>query len=245
MGNRLQARWRLHNRLAAFGAGLLLVLLLVNVTRAAAPPLHARFFGTATPNSANTPDGTALTAYINGVAYAESATFVDTESCVYLVDVPADAPASVAVENNVVAGQVVTYAGRQGAISRPDVLTPVRPNTLPPQLPASFYGTVPDVLEGRAVVAKINGTEIRRTQIFAFRDRLYYRIDVPTDDPATPAREGGNPGDTIVFEMDGQPVYPTATWQGGTNTRLDLTVGKSRPWWRGWRFPLQEQAVLF
>ncbi|MFQ5593659.1 MAG: hypothetical protein ACE5HA_05885 [Anaerolineae bacterium] len=104
--------------------------------------------------------------------------------------------------------------------------------TAPPPLPASFYGTVTvngaDAPEGTPVSAWIDGIRYATTDAFIFDGRSMYAMDVPGDDPATPEVDGGRPGDTIVFHVGGLKAGQTATWQGGTNTALDLTVTRWR-----------------
>ena len=52
-----------------------------------------------------------------------------------------------------------------------------------------------------------------------------YSMDVPGDDPETLAIiEGGVAGDTIVFQIAGQPALQTALWQSGSYIELDLTT---------------------
>ena len=97
-----------------------------------------------------------------------------------------------------------------------------------PALPASFYGTVTldgaDVPVGTSVSARIKGVQYAETMVILFEDRPFYTIDVPADDPDTTEVEGGRLGDTVVFYVDGWPAKPTAVWQAGTNTALDLTA---------------------
>lgn len=104
--------------------------------------------------------------------------------------------------------------------------------TLIPPLPASFYGTVTqngvDVAEGTPVSAWIDGICYATTLVFNYGGHTMYALDVPADDPGTPERDGGRVGDTIVFRLAGLPAAPTATWHGGTNTRLDLATNNHR-----------------
>lgn len=101
-----------------------------------------------------------------------------------------------------------------------------------PPLPASFYGTVTldgaDVDAGTLVSAWINGITYAETQAFFYQSQSMYAVDVPADDPATPEVEGGRPGDTLVFRIGELPADQTATWRGGSNSRLDLTATSVR-----------------
>jgi len=95
-------------------------------------------------------------------------------------------------------------------------------------MPASFYGTVTvngtDAPEGTPVSAWIDGVRYATTDAFTFDGRSMYALDVPADDPATPEVDGGRPGYTIVLRIGGLKADQTATWHGGTNSRLDLTA---------------------
>ena len=103
----------------------------------------------------------------------------------------------------------------------------------PPPMPASFYGTVTvdgaDAPEGTRVSAWIDRVMYAETHTFIYDGRAMYTIDVPADDPATPEVEGGRPGDTILFHIGELQADQIATWQGGTNTELDLTASNLPP----------------
>ncbi|MFQ5341314.1 MAG: hypothetical protein ACE5F6_07180 [Anaerolineae bacterium] len=102
----------------------------------------------------------------------------------------------------------------------------------PPPMPASFYGTVTvngtDAREGTRVSAWIEGVRYATTETFTFDGRAMYALGVPADDPATPEVDGGQPGDTIVFHVGGLKAAQAAAWQGGANSRLDLTSASAR-----------------
>lgn len=98
--------------------------------------------------------------------------------------------------------------------------------THPPPLPSSFYGVV--TLNGTSppatgvVTARIGDEVVAHTTTFVYAGIVYYRIDVPGDDPSTPEIEGGAPGAVIIFTLADVQAAQTAIWQSGTNTRLDL-----------------------
>jgi hypothetical protein len=98
----------------------------------------------------------------------------------------------------------------------------------PPQIPASFYGTITAVSaslsSNTAVSAHVNGVEYAQTTLLQHEGQWVYTLKVPADDPATEAVEGGKPGDTIEFYLDGTPTGQTAVWQSGVNTSFDLSL---------------------
>ncbi len=74
---------------------LLLAVILVALfatTVRAVPPLPSTFYGTVKVDGSNVPDGTLVSAWIEGVKYAESATFTFSGESWYNVDVPGDDP---------------------------------------------------------------------------------------------------------------------------------------------------------
>lgn len=105
-------------------------------------------------------------------------------------------------------------------------------NTFPalavPPLPSSFYGTVKvngsNISVGTIVSAWINGVQYAYTGSLLYQGDSVYALDVPGDDPATTAVEGGAFGDTIVFQVNGRPAQQTGVWQSGTNVMIDLTI---------------------
>jgi len=82
-----------------------LALLLTTIAPAAAdepPRLPSGFYGTATINDGNVPNGTLVSAWINAVKYAETSTFTTTinsqQVSVYTIEVPGDDPSTVPIE---------------------------------------------------------------------------------------------------------------------------------------------------
>ena len=97
-----------------------------------------------------------------------------------------------------------------------------------PPFPSSFYGTAKvdgmNVPVGAPITAFINGVQVAFSGTSLYEGETVYSLDVPGDDPTTPAIEGGVAGDTIVFLVNGQPAQQTALWQSGSNLMLDLTI---------------------
>ena len=98
----------------------------------------------------------------------------------------------------------------------------------PPLLPAAFYGNVlggneTALNDGVVVVAAIDGVEYARGNLFSNEGQWVYTLKVPADDPETEAVDGGRPGDTVNFSIDGQ-TFASAPWQGGSNTQVDLAL---------------------
>ncbi len=85
-------------------------LFLVNVVRVSAvPPLPSSFYGTVKLDGANVPEGTQVTAFINGVQYASSAYLVYGADTVYTFQVPGDDPTTPAREGGVSGNTVVFH----------------------------------------------------------------------------------------------------------------------------------------
>ncbi|MFH1926553.1 MAG: DNRLRE domain-containing protein, partial [Chloroflexota bacterium] len=99
----------------------------------------------------------------------------------------------------------------------------------PPGLPSSFWGTVAldggNVPDGTVISAWINGVQYAETATFTSSGQSVYTIDVPADDLHTVGViEGGADGDAIVFKVGGSAADQTVTWQGETNSDLNLSA---------------------
>lgn len=90
------------------------------------------------------------------------------------------------------------------------ITVPVMAQQLPPQLPASFYGTINAPI-GSIIVAKINGITKGQTNIVEWQNKTIYSLDV----------SDGLEGAEILFYIDDIQVGD-ATWHSGTNTELNL-----------------------
>lgn len=103
----------------------------------------------------------------------------------------------------------------------------------PPTLPSTFYGRAtidgnPAPL-GAAVTAVVNGVVMTTTTVLD-NGIVVYQINIPGDDPLTqPQLEGGRNGDTVVFQVAGQPALPTAIWNQDRVTKLDLLAYTTPP----------------
>lgn len=98
----------------------------------------------------------------------------------------------------------------------------------PPLLPAAFYGSVTAdnqtaLSDSLVVVAAIDGVEYARGNVFSNEGVWVYTLKVPADNPATEAVDGGRPGDAVTFSINGK-ILGTASWQGGSNTQVDLSL---------------------
>ncbi len=97
-----------------------------------------------------------------------------------------------------------------------------------PPLPSSFYGTVKInneiVAEDSIVSAWINDVKYAETSTTLVGSDSVYVIDVPGDDVDTPAIEGGQAGDTIVFRIGEFETDQTAVWSSGTVTEFNLNA---------------------
>jgi hypothetical protein len=90
--------------------GLLLISVL---TALAVPPLPSSFYGTVKVDGANVPVGTTVSAWINGVNYAETTVLPYNGDTVYSLDVPGDDPETPGVEGGISGDTVVFYIGDQ------------------------------------------------------------------------------------------------------------------------------------
>lgn len=104
----------------------------------------------------------------------------------------------------------------------------------PPPLPSSFFGTVKihgaNVPTGTMVTAVINGTQYAYTSTVMSGGNSVYSLDVPGDNPTTPAVvEGGVQNNTIVFKIEGVVAEQTGAWSYGTNVNLALTISNHAP----------------
>ena len=71
---------------------VLLGLSLAGAVQAAPPPLPSSFYGTVEVDGANVPGGTIISAWIDGVQYAQGTTSFYAGDSVYGIDVPGDHP---------------------------------------------------------------------------------------------------------------------------------------------------------
>jgi hypothetical protein len=95
-----------------------------------------------------------------------------------------------------------------------------------PPLPSSFYGTMKIAGQkapvGAKVSAWIDGKQYAYNTTVDYLGDTVYSLDVPGDDPSTPAIEGGVDGNTVIFKVNGQSADETGVWHSGTNVSLNL-----------------------
>ncbi len=102
-----------------------------------------------------------------------------------------------------------------------------------PALPSSFYGTVrvnaANVPDGTQVQALIGGQVVAAGVTQTYQGDSVYVLDVPGDNPDTPAQDGGRSGDVIQFKIGGALADQTGEWRSGTNIGLNLTAASATP----------------
>lgn len=91
----------------------------------------------------------------------------------------------------------------------------------PPALPSSLYGYVDGAAVGGVVSAAVGGAVVAEARVIVSEGRPFYALNVPADDPATPAVEGGSPGVAVELRVAGRPAG-SAPWEPGGNRSLDL-----------------------
>ncbi len=92
---------------------MMIILLLASAAVAeAAPPLPSCFRGTVKwSNGNNVPEGTTVSAWINGVKYVETQAQIDAGNSVYAIDVPGDDLETTEVEGGVEGDTIVFKVG--------------------------------------------------------------------------------------------------------------------------------------
>ena len=116
----------------------------------------------------------------------------------------------------IVTGLIVMFAGVTAVFAA---------QSTPPPLPASFYGTLAgDVNEDVTIAAVLKNKTVVQTTPRQNENEWVYSLIIPGDIAHTKAIEGGSPGDTIEFHINGEMSAQTAVWQSGSNTRLNLTT---------------------
>ncbi len=102
-----------------------------------------------------------------------------------------------------------------------------------PALPSSFYGTVrvnaANVPDGTQVQALIGGQVMAVGVTQTYQGDSVYVLDIPGDNPDTPAQDGGREGDVIQFSIGGVLADQTGQWRSGTNVNLNLTAVSATP----------------
>jgi len=93
----------------------------------------------------------------------------------------------------------------------------------PPYMPQVFYGEVTiggvSAGDGITISAEIDDVEYASTTTSGGE----YLLEVPGEDPAEPGKQGGQPGDTIVFKVSGE-VADSQAFEQGMFTPLNLAI---------------------
>lgn len=102
----------------------------------------------------------------------------------------------------------------------------VQTSNPPPSLPASFYGqvqfsdTAPQA--GDTLSVQIAGAAAAFSVPLVSHDGLLvYQLDLPGDNPDTPAKDGGQNGDAVTFRWD-ERLLGVSEWYAGTNRPFHL-----------------------
>ncbi len=175
-----------------FKTTLALVLMLIFVTGSAglagAPPLPSSFYGTVTLDELDVPEGTRVSAWINGVKYAETSTTLADGDPVYLIDVPGDDPDTTEVEGGregeIITFEVVDYEAGQtarwfnGTYSRLELAATTGPDLVVTVVNLNAVTTDPQTLiaggTGKATIKNQGNTDLAADATFTvtfFEDR--------------------------------------------------------------------------
>ncbi|MBX2999576.1 MAG: tandem-95 repeat protein [Caldilineaceae bacterium] len=119
----------MQRRIFASLLAILLVMTTVAVSLAAPPPLPSSFYGTATLNGANVPDGTRISVWIGGVKVAEAPSRTVDGVSSYVIDVPG---VDSSTEGATISFQVDGYAADQSGIWHSGAVTALDLTATPP-----------------------------------------------------------------------------------------------------------------
>ena len=103
----------------------------------------------------------------------------------------------------------------------------------PPALPANFRGLV--YVDGEYLAAgtviSVRGTDglYAQSQVFLRDGQSRYAVNVPEDDPLTPEKDGGSPGEMLEFWIGNQIAEQSSTWESGKIEELNLSIGEAPP----------------
>ena len=87
----------------------------------AVPPLPSTFWGIVTINGENVPAGIEVSAWINGIQYANTETIIHDGQSKYIIDVPGDNPSTPGVIEGGEPGDVITF--KVGNLVAPETAT--------------------------------------------------------------------------------------------------------------------------
>jgi len=102
-----------------------------------------------------------------------------------------------------------------------------------PLPPHQFWGAVTigdsPAPDGTVVSAEIEGVAITWSTTTSEGKYGYSPLfKIPSDDPATPEKDGGVDGDVVVFKVSGE-VAGQATFESGGHTELNLSIAAPAP----------------
>ena len=92
-----------------------LVLVEVPTGLAEPPPMPSSFYGTVKENGSNVPLSTKISAWINGVKYAETPVIIYIADTVYTLDVPGDIAGTAEIEGGKSGDLIFFYIGNRTA----------------------------------------------------------------------------------------------------------------------------------
>jgi hypothetical protein len=97
----------------------------------------------------------------------------------------------------------------------------------PPVLPCAFWGNVSingqNIPAGTLITAWISDTQVTQTTALIRNGASVYTLDIPGDNPDTPALDGGNPGEVVRFKVGTWWAEESGTWQTGDASNMNLT----------------------
>jgi hypothetical protein len=111
------------------------------------------------------------------------------------------------------------FRGGEAAIQSPSA---------PPIIPDQVYGLVRVnniyVPAGTLVSAWCGGTKYAEKATVDDNGETWYSLDIPGDEPLTPAKEGCSSGETISFKIASDIADQQKAWAEGNSTQLDLSL---------------------
>jgi hypothetical protein len=103
----------------------------------------------------------------------------------------------------------------------------------PPSIPALFRGRVTvngsNVPAGTIITVGSAGVIYAQKETSMYAGSSVYFLNVPADNPDTPARDGATEGEVLEFAINGLPADQTAVWHSGGNSELNLTASGVLP----------------
>jgi len=173
----------------------------------AAPPLPSSFYGTVLVNGANVPDGTVVSAWIDGVNYVDFETITFEGASVYSFDVPGDDPDTPEKDGGIEGDTIVFMIGSDTADQT-----------------ATWH-------TGTNVELNLTATsEPTAPTISGLPDQFFDQDNLPPSDPIdlwAYAEDAETPDSELIFTIEGSP--PTGAGVTLTDNR-DLLVDPSFDW---------------